>query len=500
MKVELHTPTKAYLIDPTKEDLYNLRKELTYTNTSHQHNVKRWYHNKWVRQKDPVKWEQELERLKSLVKNTLVWEDERGVYIRPGSIPHVKSVDIEITRNLIKYPKPKKIAWAKPLPFELHPYQTGSVENLLSVIHGNVELCTGAGKSAIAMVLARETGFRCAIIAPSKNIFLGLVAAFEHHLGRGNVGKFGNGTKKIGKRITICIADSLVNVKPGTKEWDFFNGLDMIIADESHTWGAETLDEVGHGVFSNVPYRFFLSGTQTRGDGTEKLLDSIIGKNVYVLTTEEAIEKGYVCHHSYSIITIESSNPYFSSPNPLESKRQHLLYNYNARDFAAKIANAKAKLKGQQTLILVEELEQIKMILPKLEVPYAIAHSEKNAKKLAELGISKVNPEDSVEAFNKNEVKVLIGTSCISTGTNIYPNHNTVNWQGGSSWIKTAQGAVGRSVRKGEQNPYKNKCLEKTHCDIYDFNVLEETMRRHLEDRIKVYEQSGTEIKFLKVK
>lgn len=505
MKLNVSSSSKAF-VEATAEELDKLCKLLSYTNTANQHKLKRHYNNHWARNSNPEQWEHNLEVLKASVHNTLVYEEDGKYFIRPGSIPYLqndKGICLEIT-NTIKYPTPKKVPWAKPLPFELHPYQEGSWENLIKVKHGNVELCTGAGKSAIILKLCRETGFRTAIIAPSKSIFDELVEKFDYHFGKGKVGRFGDGKKVLGKLFTVCIGDSIANIKPNTPEWEFFSTMDMFCADESHTWGADTLDGICHGVFSEVPYRIFMSGTQTRGDGAIKLLQSIVGETVYTLTTKEAVAGGYICPHDYKIIELESSNPNYTTSDVLDMKRNHFLKNRNICAFIAKLAIADATTHRRQTLVLVEELEQIAMLLPILEaagIPTAIAHSEKKAERLLELGLTKVDRKESVDKFNKAEALILIGTSCIAVGTNIFANHNTVNWVGGSSEIKTKQGAVGRSVRLGSQNPYANRCTPKTHSTIWDFDVSDVyIMKRQTEDRIGYYRDSGSEVKRIKLK
>lgn len=487
-------------MDATEEELDRLRKQLSYTNTAAQHQVKRFYNNHWARSKDEDAWQKQLDLLKSGVYNTLIFEEGGKQYIRPGSIPYLKNFDLEVTNEVV-YPTPKKVPWEKPLPFSLHVYQEGSAVNLVNERHGNVELCTGAGKSAILLKVCRETGFKTAIIAPSKSIFLELLEKFEFHFGKKMVGRFGDGKKVLGKRLTICIGDSIANIKPDTEEWKFFSELDMLCVDESHTWGAETLKEICHGVLSRVPYRMFFSGTQTRGDGSAKLLQSIIGKTVYTLTTKEAVAGGYICPHEFRVVSLESSNPNYSSGDPLDMKRVHFLGNKNICAFSAKLANADATAFRRQTLVLVEELSQIAALLPLLKVPYAIAHSEKKPERLRELGLEKVDNQESVEKFNKGEALVLVGTSCISTGTNIYPTHNTVNWQGGASEIKTKQGAVGRSVRLGSQNPWAARCAPKTNSLIWDFDVWDiPVCERHLGDRVEYYSDSGSEIKRIRLK
>lgn len=493
MKINVTTPSKAFIEDADGDDINYLLSALTYTNLANQHQLKRHYNNHFWKNRNTVTWQAELDRIRATIKNTLIYDENGQKYIRPGSLSYLRNLDIV---NNLRYPKPKKMPWAKPLPFKLHPYQEESWEKLLQVKHGNVELCTGAGKSAIILKICRETSLRAAIIAPSQSIFLELVEKFETHLGAGKVGKFGDGKKQLDKLFTICIGDSIANIKPGTKEWDYFSKLDMMVVDESHTWGADSLESICHGVLADVPYRFFMSGTQTRNDGAEKLLQSIIGQTVCTLTTSDAVAKGYICPHEFRIVELESSNPNFMVADALAMKRAHFLKNRNIAAFAAKLANAEALTNGRQTLILVDELDQIATLVPMLKVSYAIAHSEKRAARLLELGLEKVNRAESVEKFNKNEVKVLIGTSCISTGTNIFPVHNLINWQGGSSEIKTKQGAVGRSVRFLKNNPWASQCVEKTKALIWDFDINDiEIMRRHLEDRIGYYADSGAPIK-----
>jgi hypothetical protein len=96
---------------------------------------------------------------------------------------------------------------------------------------------------------------------------------------------------------------------------------------------------------------------------------------------------------------------------------------------------------------------------------------------------------------------VLIGTACVSQGTNIFANHFTVNWVGGSSLIKTLQGSVGRSVRLYSHNPWKDNCTLKDKCIIFDFDIRDVfVLSRHLEDRISYYELSGSEIRRITLK
>lgn len=862
MRIRIVSPSKALIVNHTPDEMEYLRKQLTYTNTSAAHLVKRHYNNVYYKSKNPTGWQIQLDALKAEVTKTLVFEDNQGIYIRPGSIPHIQGLQIEV-ENTLTYPKAKKIPWNKPLPFTLYDYQEESWTKLLDVKHGGVSLATGSGKSAIILKLLRELGTDSVVMVPSKSIFNEVLEKMEYHLGKGLVGAYGDGKKRLGKKFTIAISDSLVNLKPGTQEYDFFKNKKAFIADECfpyrtyvhtdsgprtigeihkdfqsgkpvmvlsfnektksyeynrvsnswkrepkeklvsfsvsgmafkctpdhllltsngwekaaniqigdelvskrgsgtrssvcltlnddqeqvflgsylgdgsvseskngirlriihgikqeeylrwkasifnvgtfeelkengyskkpairfstkllsltkniklsspkkegikevlsrldargvaiwfmddgslnrgsayfhtqsfpletqeqfvkffktkfdidasikedkgadwsyyylrmdktntfklldliekymhgsmayktlngpfvgsyrwdnkyldfgytrvskitifepkktknynrnkylfdlydlevennhnflvgkysgivahncHTLPSETLEKVCHGVLSDVSYRFFLSATHTRGDGSTPLLQSITGPIVCSLSTAEAKDKGYIHNHDFAVVQLESSNPNFSSQDALEMKRVHFLGNRNIAAFIAKFANAQANINGLQTLILVEELSQIAMLKKLITVPMAYAHSESRKERLIELGLEKVKPAESVEAFNCNEVKVLIGTSCIATGTNIYPTHNCFNWVGGTSEVKTKQGAVGRTVRLWEANPYKEKCLKVPIKKIWDFDVIDvQIMRNHLKTRLEFYADSGSEIKTIKL-
>lgn len=506
VKIRIKTPTKAFIDEASPDEMDKLRKLLSYTNTAAQHMVKRHYNNHWLKSKDSRAWGEHLEVLKKGVYNTLVFEEDGKPYIRPGSTPYLEedpSLLVEISNEVV-YPTPKKVPWAKPLPFNLYEYQEDSWQKLLAEKHGSISLATGSGKSGVILKLCREMGLRTIVIAPSKGIFLELLQKFEHHFGKGSVGAFGNGRKNIGKKFTICINDSLVNVKQGSPEWEFFSASECMIIDESHTFSSETLEEVCHGVCADIPYRLFLSATQTRGDGSLKLLQSIIGKTVHSLTTKEAVDGGYICPHDYRIVSLESSNPNFQSSDVLEQKREHLLRNRNICAFIAKLAKVEATTHRRQTLVLVEELGQIAALLPLLKadnIPTAIAHSETKPARLAELRLEKVDVAESIEKFNKGEALVLIATSCAHVGVNIFPTHNCVWWVGGSSEIRVRQGAIGRAIRLGSHNPWADKCAPKPRATIWDFNVYDVyAMERHLEDRLRFYLDSGSEIKYIKLK
>jgi superfamily II DNA or RNA helicase len=499
MKIEIQTPTKAYLKDVDSHTLSSIKKFLSYVNVSNLTQYKKTLNNQWFKQKNPVEWEAKCEELKEAINHCLVYTDRDGTYIRSGSVPYLIEAGIipeSSVENKIQYPSFKPMAWAHMPKYNLHPYQKSTVEKLINERHGCAVLCTGAGKTLAILTIARNMGLKTLIITPSQSIFSEMVENCEHHFGRGNVGMLGDGKKKTDKKITVCISKSITTLKPDSEHYNNIKSAQLLLVDETHLFAAESLEEICHGVLSDIPYRFFFTGTHTRGDGSVKLLESITGKVVETLSTKQAVEGGYISDHEFRIVKVESDKPKYKVSDPIAMKRAHFLRNSNISNFITKLSESVYNTKNEKTLVLVEELGQIADIIKVLKVPYAYAHSGTNKKELEKLGLKSVNVQDEVEKFNKGEVAILIGTSCISTGTNIYPVHHCVNWQGGSSEIKTKQGAVGRSVRKLSGSGYERFHPEKTKAVIWDFDVQNvPTMTQQLKNRIRYYKHSGTPIK-----
>jgi len=448
---------------------------------------------RWLRNKDPDAWQDRINELESQKKTTLLFEDSGGYYIRPGSVPYLK-LDIPV-ENLVEYPEFKPYKWQNSLDLTPYLYQVGSVNSLLNEKHGNIELSTGSGKSLILLMLAQLMGLRTVVATPSRSIFMELLEKFEYHFGSFMVGGFGDGKKDIKKPITIAIGKSLTMLKEGSPEYKFFADKQAMLIDESHQFGSETLEKTCHGALANIPYRALVSATQSRGDGGEILLYSIIGKTVWTLSIQDAIAQGYLCPLKFKVITTFSPSTK-KKTDPIECKREHFLHNTNIIEIAAKIANASWELKKESTLILVEELSQIQMVSELLRVPYGYVHSSSKAE-AALYGLDKVSLQEQVDRFNRGDSKILIGTKAIATGTNIYPTHNTINLMGGSSEVVTKQGPMGRSTRKLEISKYASFHKPKPFTMIYDFRVTgQPILEQQLKKRIEYYEETGETVQF----
>lgn len=496
MKIVIEKPTIAYLHNTTDEEINALKKQFTFKNGKIDEQLKRHRKKKWWKERDPDGFEQHEMALLDQLWDNVVKRDANGYYLRPASIPYIQGIEYEV-ENKVVYPELKPRKWKVAPEFTPYYYQYDSVKELLQLINGvgNVCLPTGCGKSFILLMLARIIGEDVLVVTPSKSIFRELLEEFQLRLGKDVVGGYGDGLKDIKKPITIAIGRSMAMLKEGTPQYEFFKNKKALLVDESHTWGADSLETVCHGPLADIPRRYFMSATQTRGDGTVKLLQSIIGKTVFEMSLIEAIEKKFLCPLKFFVKDLISPNT-LNKRDPLECKRTHFLYNPEIAQFYANIANVMWRTQQESTLILVEELVQIKMLVDLLEVPYAYVHSA--SKKEAEsAGLKRVKLQEEIEKFNSGQAKVLIGTRSISTGTNMYPTHNTCNWMGGSSEIITKQGPMGRSTRWMKPK-YAKFHKEKTHSKVWDVNITNQKnkiLENMLKSRIRYYKETGEDVK-----
>jgi superfamily II DNA or RNA helicase len=322
-------------------------------------------------------------------------------------------------------------------------------------------------------------------MTPATNISEQIYSSFVEAFGKKLVGKFFDGKKESNKLFVVANAQSLTKVTPGTEHYDNLAKTQVFIADESHQCPASTLAEVCFGVASFAPYRFFFSATQMRNDGKDLLLEGITGPIVYSKTVEQGVREGYLAKPIFRIAKIASDSP-TQSPDANKMTRAHLYYNDRVIAEVGKIANSSANL-GLPTLILIEEVEQFTRLLPYLRHEVGFAHgplSENKEKVPKEYWES--DPSALVKDFNAGKIPILVGTSCISTGTDIKPVRMLVYWQGGKSEIQVKQ-AIGRATRKAPNKPF---------CTVVDFDIYNiETLSRHAKARRAIYQELYPDVK-----
>jgi len=442
----------------------------------------------WKFKMDPEKYTERLEKLKSEVKKSLLFEDERGFYTYSGLTQYIQSKTRCSVDNQIVYPEPNSLPWINKPPHTPYPYQVKSEEELLLAKHGGVELGTGLGKSLIAINIIRKLGLKTIIACPLTNLSEQMYDQLVSALGKKYVGAFYDGKKESKKLIVVATAQSLTKVTPGTPHWEELSQSKVFLVDESHSFAADTLANVCLGVGKTAPYRFFFSATQIRGDGRTLMLDGITGPIVYKKTVKEGIEGKYLAKPSFKIIKMNSDLS-FQHSDASEMNRKHLLHNPKVTKKIGELVNLAADA-GLPVVVLTEEVEQFTSLLPYLRHKVGFAHgtlTKDNRHKVPE-EYQKSDVKGLVKEFNEGRLQVLVGTSCVSTGTDIRPVKFLIYWQGGSSETQVKQG-IGRGTRISPG---------KTAFTVVDFEIENiQLCQRHAKARQDIFQELWDDVKFI---
>lgn len=484
----------------SREELARL---LTYRDLTVDFELRKFKQNAaWHRQKlGPEGFVERLEELKASQKKTLLYEDDDGLWTFSGFAPRLADHFGEQVTRGYELPACAFLPWAKAPTREPRPYQVEGNLALRQAGHGAVEVGTGLGKSFMALMLVKEHSLQTVIMAPSTSIAEQLYDDFLQAFGKAKVGFFGGGKKEYGKLITIAIAASLTKVEVGTPAYHSLRSAKVFIADESHLCPAKTLQKVCFGLMADAPYRYFFSGTQMRGDGADLLLEGITGAVVFRMSVMEGVDQGYLARPYFRVVNVNSSKNYYNKDAD-RMTRVHLYYNQEVLQAAADIANQSVSVLGQQVLILIEEYEQFQRLLPLLKHQVGFAHgaiTKENRDFIPSVYHDTDNGE-LVARFNAKGLPILVGTSCISTGTDIQTVENVIFLRGGKSEVQVRQ-ACGRGTRKIQGTG-------KVAFNFTDFRVNVECMpkgqksvvERHLEDRLEIfddiYPNATTEIQY----
>jgi superfamily II DNA or RNA helicase len=317
-------------------------------------------------------------------------------------------------------------------------------------------------------------------MCPSISIAEQLYTEFCTFLGKKYVGQFFDGKKQPNKQFVIGVAASLAKIEDGSEFYEELSQSQVFIVDESHLVAAKTLADVSVGLCGRASYRFFFSGTQMRSDGLDILLQAITGPIVYRFTVKEGVDRGFLAKPIFRMFQLRSSVKY-NSDDANDLTRAHVYYNPEVNALAADLINRGVSLTGRPTLVLIDELEQFSQLAPLLRYEVGFAHGgvNKTNKDKVPLQYHKSDPKALVQDFNDGKFPILIGTSCISTGTDIRSVKQCIYLRGGKSEVEVKQ-SVGRTTRLV---PGKEDCV---FIDFAIENVP--TLKKHAEARRKIYD------------
>ena len=440
--------------------------------------------------------DQKIDELKSQIIKTAVWEEDGMLVTYSGLAKDLSNhFKWEVDSSALSIPEPKLLPWRSPPKFSMWKHQQEAFDAAIKVNHAGIELPTGSGKSRVILELVKHFGLKTLIATPSAEISKQLFEEFKERFGERYVGMYGAGKKKSGKLITISVAQALVRLDPESEDFKALSKSDIFMFDEAHTCPADTFEKVCMGVAKNATRRYFMSATHTRTDGSDIILKGITGPIVYRQTFYDMVEKQILAKPVWKMFCVApASAASFNDPN--KETRANLYKNPHVNNFAADVANKAVTIANRPTVIIIQEFSQFVRLYPLIKVPFVFAHGGIPTKHddqdlVAALSAipdqyKKMDASDAIEKFNSGEVKLLIGTSAISTGVDLRPTQCLIYLQGGTSEIKVKQ-AIGRGTRMGVPG--------KKDFWVVDFIVSgSKTLTRHALSRKKMYEEMMGEV------
>jgi superfamily II DNA or RNA helicase len=446
-----------------------LKEALSYRNTSLYFAYTKMCNNHFLRAKIGDRaFDKACEKTRLRAEKCLLKQDTKGLYTLPGFAEFIAKRFNDTIINRVFYPPAvgcKAVQTNTP-----RYYQSEGNAKLINARHAAVSIATGLGKSLMISKLCEHYGLQTIVMAPSTSIATQLYKDFMGTFGTAKVGLYGDGAKAYNKLFTIGIAASLTRVKPGTPQYDLLSKAQVFICDESHLCPSDTLEEVC---------------TQMRNDGSDLLLSGITGPIVYNMDVKQGVSEGFLAKPRFFMVKVGTTGEILkvrTESDYSKTVNDHFYTNDALCKKAAELADIAVNTLKHQTVILVEHVNQLAPLLKHLKTKPVFAHGGLTATN--KIGVPKEYHKSQadalVTAFNEGRVPLLIGTSCVSIGTDIRPVQTLINLQSGKSEIKVRQ-AIGRGTRKTPTKDYFN------YVDFYVENVP--VLQKHAIERAKIYEE-----------
>lgn len=369
-----------------------------------------------------------------LERKSVITKDEKDpgtVYFLPGLWPRVKSEldsrGIEYTvadnRNPAIRPVPDYAALAGT------EFRFGQMEALAKIVAcdcGILAASVGFGKSWLIAKLCRiyptlNIVVTTDMVTVVKQLYKDINAELP-----GQVGMLSGTTDTTsGKRIIVSTLNSLVKINPAK--------VHLLLVDEAHCVGSEKRSEL----LARMSFcrRFGFTATPVRNDGTELVMESVVGPVIMKTTYSDGVAHGMVTPVSYAMI------PCGRAPSIVMSRgfvpdwlmQRFGYYRNSYRNWCIKniVESIRAVYSGQ-ILIVCSTTEH--MIMLHQLLPYFLtAHAEnfdpaemsrKLFKTLPGVDFSKYKStakqnDIRLAAFAKGTIKYLISTKIVKQGLNM---------------------------------------------------------------------------------
>ena len=342
---------------------------------------------------------------------------------------------------------------------------------------------TGSGKSLMIYSIVRyytATSKKILIIVPTTSLVEQMVNdfidygwdadSFVHKI-------YGGKDKNTDKNIIISTWQSIYKFPKR-----YFDDIDCVIGDEAHLFKSKSLTGIMTKLH-NAKYRFGFTGTLDGSKTHKWVLEGLFGSCDRVTKTDDLIKSGYLSSFRIKILLCQHA------PQHFETYHDEIDYLVEHRGRNNLIKNLVKDLEGN-TLVLFNYVEKHG------EPLYDLINSnvKEDRKVFFVHGGTEVGDREEVRLITEQENDAIIVASygTFSTGINIKRLHNIVFASPSKSRIRNLQ-SIGRVLRVG------NGKTIATLYDIADDIGGQNYTIRHLNERVKIYNEENFKYEVIKV-
>lgn len=349
------------------------------------------------------------------------------------------------------------------LPAHAWKHQRDIIDTLLSNYRGLAGSPTASGKStSISFIINKFLDKNVLIVVPKITLVRNVAQDIEKVCGI-EVGRIGGG-KEEWKNITVSTAKSL-SLYADSKYKDILQDMDVLIFDEVHNYSNKT-GEIISNACPNTTYRFGLSATLNLENGSELVLEGIVGPKVIVVPDPVMVDLDVIHRPEMYFIQVPSPKLKLDIPKGMDKPPRDDVYTQGLVEYKLRnnlvVEVLKTFLEQEKrgcALILVERCNHGHMLVDlckKEDIDIEFIWGNTPAEHRFEV----------LDKFKSGELKCLIASSILNEGEDLPLLELVINAGGGSGERGIVQ-KVGRGLRK-------DKTETKLRALIVDFYDLEE--------------------------
>jgi superfamily II DNA or RNA helicase len=369
----------------------------------------------------------------------------------------------------------------------LRDYQHEALMKGLKYSRGIFDIATGGGKSVVMAALILSWFKETLVVIDSTKLAKQLQEELSEYT-QNQFGFIGSGIFNR-NQFNVAIDKTLLSSSNSYKKKRLFDSVDYLIFDECHHMQSDSWKKISRRC-KNASIRHGFSGTPTtslvktsEGEVTQnKYLEAYIGPKLFVKTTEELIEEGWLADAKVNMLNNEL---YFDS-DPLDYNEEYkriIVEDETRNDLICKLIR-RAYDNGEKVVGFVKRIKHGKNVKKLLLNKYGFEPDE-----IGFVHGQKAGAQEMIDKFKDGRIRVLYGT-ILSEGLNLSCDTG-INMEGGKSNIKKRQD-IGRILRKPKKQGEDVDKDEKHMVSFWDFSDDGHPyFVDHARERRKIYRSEG---------